>query len=106
VPVIGFLSSVSAGASAGMALGFRRSLAETGYVEGQNIAVEYRWRKADMIGCRRWLPISSVAAVIAAGGTAAPALAARPATSTIPIVFQTGSDRVKNGLVPSLNRLI
>jgi putative ABC transport system substrate-binding protein len=43
VPVIGFLSSVSAGASAGMTLGFRRGFAETGYVEGQNIAVEYRW---------------------------------------------------------------
>jgi putative ABC transport system substrate-binding protein len=106
MPVIGFFSPTSADASAYMVDGLRRGLAETGYVEGRNVTIEYRWAGG------RYDRLPELAAelvrrrvdVIFASGSSAPGLAAKAATSTIPIVFQTGGDPVADGLVPSMNR--
>jgi putative tryptophan/tyrosine transport system substrate-binding protein len=107
-PVIGFLSSQSADVSKNFTVAFLQSLKESGYIEGQNVAVEYRYAEnqfdrlptlaADLVRHR--------VAVIVAGGAAAAsaAKAAKAATTTIPIVFFTGINPVALGLVASLNR--
>ena len=106
LPVIGFFSPCSAGTCPYMLDGLRRGLAETGYVEGRNVTIEYRWAEG------RYDRLPELAAelvrrrvdVIFASGSSAPGVAAKAATSTIPIVFQTGGDPVADGLVSSMNR--
>ena len=106
MPVVGFFGGTSEVGWSLFLAAFRRGLNEQGYVEGTNVTIIYRWADnqldrlpeiaADLVGRR-------VAAIVTGGG-AAPALVAKAATSTIPIVFAQGSDPVQSGLVASLNR--
>jgi len=105
VQVIGFLSAVSPGSFARFLAAFRQGLSEAGYVEGQNVGIEYRWAEgnydrlpalaADLVG-------RNVDAIVTSGGVL-PAMAAKNATSTIPIVFSSGN-ALGFGLVASLAR--
>jgi putative ABC transport system substrate-binding protein len=105
MPIVGFVEGRSAEATVRQAAAFRKALSETGYVEGQNVIVEYHWLDgqydrlpalmADLVRRR-------VAVIVAFSN--APALAAKAATTTIPIVFGVGQDPVKMGLVASLAR--
>ena len=106
MPVIGFLDAGSAAARTQQVAAFRKGLAEAGYQEGQNVAVEFRWAEgqygrfgelAEDLARRR-------VSVIVTPGSATATLAAKSATSAIPIVFGAGGDPVQQGLVASLSR--
>ena len=106
LPVIGFLSGGLANPQADFLVAFRQGLANAGYIEGQNVTIEYRWadnQLGKLPGLARDL-ISRQVAIIVASGAAATGIAARNATSSIPIVLVGGVDPVKYGFVDSLNQ--
>lgn len=106
MPVIGFLQAGAPEANANNVRAFRKGLGETGYIEGRNVAIEFHWAYGDLPRYKELaaeLVRRQVAVIVTPLSTSA-ALAAKAATTTIPIVFSSGTDPVKAGLVPSLSR--
>jgi putative ABC transport system substrate-binding protein len=105
MPVVGFLSGLSPATSGNLVAALRQGLNESGFIEGQNVAIEYRWAdgRYDRLPALAAEFVHRQVTVIVASGPSA-ALAARTATSTLPIVFSSGIDPVKLGLVVGLNR--
>jgi putative tryptophan/tyrosine transport system substrate-binding protein len=106
IPVIGFVGSESPDLYAGRLRAFRQGLSESGYVEGQNVAIEYRWAEGQYDRFPALLAdlVRRKVTVIAAVAGSLPVLAAKAATTTVPIVFVTAGDPIALGLVASLNR--
>jgi putative tryptophan/tyrosine transport system substrate-binding protein len=106
MPVIGYLGPETPAAFASRIRAFRQGLGETGYVEGRNVAIEFRWAESQhsrLPALAAELVARQVAVIVAPGGAPA-ALAAKSVTTTIPIVFEMGADPVAMGLVGSLSR--
>jgi putative ABC transport system substrate-binding protein len=106
LPIVGYMSSRSPGDSAPLVAAFRKGLSEAGFVEGENVKIEYRWAEGhyDRLPAMAAELVRLGAVLLVTTGGEPSAFAAKAATSTIPIVFTTGGDPVKNGLVESLNR--
>jgi putative tryptophan/tyrosine transport system substrate-binding protein len=106
MPVVGFLRPSSAESVAHLLVAFRAGLKEEGFVEGQNVAIEYRWAEGqeDRLGEIAAELVRRQVAVIVTPGSTAAALAAKAETTTIPIVFSSGIDPVKSGLITSFNK--
>jgi len=105
-PVIGYLGISSPEPFASRLQAFRHGLSETGYVEGRNVTIDYRWaeNQFDRLGALASDLVNHQPSTIVAAGSIAGALAVKAATTTIPIVFETGADPIAAGLVPSLSR--
>jgi putative ABC transport system substrate-binding protein len=106
LPVVGFLGTTTPVDFADRVAAFREGLKEVGYVEGQNVVIEYRWPEGNydrLTTLAADLVRRQVAVIAAVGGEPSP-VAAKAATSTIPIVFSIGGDPVRLGLVANLNR--
>jgi putative ABC transport system substrate-binding protein len=105
VPLIGYLDPGTPQGRADLTAAFRKGLGETGYIEGRNLAIEYRWaeNRSDRFPALAADLVRRQVSVIAAVGSTVLALAAKAATATTPIVFQSGRDPVKDGLVASFN---
>jgi putative ABC transport system substrate-binding protein len=106
MPVIGFLSGSSLKSVSNQLAAFQDALKEVGFVDGQNVRIEYRWAEQQydrLPALAKELAALRVAVIAATGGTASN-IAAKTATSTIPIVFITGGDPVQQGIVASLNQ--
>src|SRR4051794_26342612 len=106
LPVVGFMSGRSAPDSAHLVAAFREGLSEAGFVEGQNVVIEFRWADGqyDQLPALAAQLVSRPVAVLVGVGGDVSAIAAKRATSTIPIIFGMGGDPVKAGLVDSFNR--
>lgn len=106
IPVVGFLGSRSPGDSANLVAAFRAGLGESGFVEDRNVMIEFRWAEGhyDRLAPLAADLVSRQVAVLAAPGGIAAGLAAKAATTKIPIIFLTGTDPVQFGLVTSLSR--